>query len=439
MSTFLFLLRTYAEVDHIAPLIWKCLEKGDRALAILHHTLSHHHDARLALLKTYPGFEILSIPGPSSNRSLVRLASRLTWTRSRALRFLEWHRVAACFVGTQAGLGWQGRLASEDEVERGRMAAVYVPGRGDLTRLFGCILRPLTTALLLASQERRTPTFCLPHGVGTRVNTERTRRKADLMRRRAGGQLDWRSRFTMTVFASELHRQRVIAAGRVDPAAAQAWGSLRFCPQWLDVLDGIRGDEGGLPSRQEGQVRVAFMVPKWQRAVDRAAAESLLLGLAARGDVRLILKTHPSKGALGNDLVRKLEGHPTVHLAGKTDSSTLIRNTDVTIVESSSVAIEALMRGKHLIYASYLRPIREVYDEYGGCLVAHAPGDVHRFLDQIMRGSPPVVDARAQEQLVSALVYAGRAPFDVPEYYYGQIQRYLDPVSRPRIGGDGSR
>jgi hypothetical protein len=243
------------------------------------------------------------------------------------------------------------------------------------------------------------------------------------MRQAARGSVpDWRSQFTTYVYASELQRQREIEHDGLDPRAAEAWGSLRFCPQWLAVQDGILGDAGEADSRRDGRTGVLFLVPKWGRFVDRAATEALLLGLAARDDIRLVLKAHPTRGGVSEELARRLQGHPTVSLAGDTPSSALIRTTDVTVVESSSVAIEALTRGKHLIYASYLHSVPEDFDEHGGCSIARAPGDVHRTLDLIVRGTPAPVDGNARAHLLRMLVYGGREPFDVPEYYYRRIQ-----------------
>ncbi|HWC03762.1 MAG TPA: hypothetical protein VHF87_13475 [Methylomirabilota bacterium] len=427
MSNFLFLLRTYAEVDHIAPLIWKCLEKGDRALVVLHHSLGSRDDFRMRFLATYPGFRRLSIPGAGSTQPVLRLAGRLFWSRARARALLERHRISACFVGSGSGLGPRSRRPTPREVEQGRMARVYVPGRRDLTRLLGRALRPFSASVLLAARQSAIPTFCLPSGIGTRVQRDFRRRRLDVMRQAARGRVppDWRSQYTLYVYASELQRRREIEDDGLDPRSAEAWGSLRFCPQWLAVQDRILGDAGWPAPALEPRTGVLFLVPKWGRFVDRAATEALLLGLAARRDIRLVLKPHPTKGGLGEELARKLRPHPTVTLAGDTHSSVLVRATDVTVVESSSVAIEALMRGKHLIYASYLHSVPEDFDEHGGCSIAHAPADVHRALDMIARGIPPPVDADARARLLRMLVYGGREPFDIPEHYYGRIQRYI--------------
>jgi hypothetical protein len=440
VSDFLFFLRTYAEVDHLTPLIWKCLEKGDGALVVPHHSFPYHEDFRIKFLQTFPRFQVLQLRGTRAGSAAIRLASRVIWTPSRARALCERYRVSACFVASRSGVGRYRRRPSRREIEQGCMEASYLPGRKRLARLLDRVLKPLNTSFLLAAKERGIPVFCLPHGVGTELDNAFKRRRFDLMRRAAEGTSpeDWRSEFTMCVFASSHHRQWEIEHGGLDPAAAEAWGSLRFSPQWLEVLDRIVGDADAVRAGNAGRIGVLFLVPKWHASVDRAATEALLLSLAARPDLRLIVKSHPSRDELGPELTRRLREHPNVELAGKANSSTLIRSADVTIVESSSVAIEALVRGKHLIYLSYLRPSPEVYVEYGGCLVARESADVQRFLDLIVRGTPPPVDASARARILSMLVYGGREPFDVPEYYYERIRGYLSESSvteriRPRI------
>ena len=50
MKKFLFFLRAYNDFDHLAPLIWKCLEKGDEPVILLTTNFKIEDDYRFKLI-----------------------------------------------------------------------------------------------------------------------------------------------------------------------------------------------------------------------------------------------------------------------------------------------------------------------------------------------------------------------------------------------------
>jgi hypothetical protein len=74
--------------------------------------------------------------------------------------------------------------------------------------------------------------------------------------------------------------------------------------------------------------------------------------------------------------------------------------------------------------------VRLAFDEWGGCLLANAEAEVHAYLDGIVGGAQTPDDARARAEVLRQIIYAGREPFDVPEYYHSRVRDHL---------GDGRR
>lgn len=441
-STILFLLRAYPDVDHLAPLMWKCLEKGHRVLAVFWRPFPYETDYRIEFLKRYPGFNVLAPLGATSRWRLVRLAARFVWPRRRWAALLRRHQVAACCVdwgrSILPGRGW----------DRLRRAARAAASGESLRERVGVALRllgpaPLRTSALEAARARGLPTLCLPHGVLTIMKPDDSARPAVRHRAQAGlapADLYGRNAFSVYVYPSESHRLQDIDGNKIRPAMTVTWGSLRYSAPWMRIVQEICPPWQG-PSRMAGRVRLLVLVPKASPFVDGPGFASLVRSILDRGDVDLVLKPHPRvESEAGGEEMRRLLGRPGVWLGAGAHTPALIDGTDAALLLGSGVSVELLIKRKPLIYPVYLHRNRLIFDDEGGCLRAADPTDVHRFLDKLARGETSLVPQAEIDRLIEMLVYGGRPPFDVPEYYYAQIQRYVsaargaDPGPTPDSG-----
>jgi hypothetical protein len=433
VSNFLFLFRAYPDVDHISPLVWKCLERGDRAFVLFDRAFPYERDYRIQFLRRYPGFRLLHLRGVESPSPAMRFASRLVWTASRLERLLRRHAIQTCIFEWGSGLGPRARGRSlTARLAQLPRAGPYSPWRRDVERLVARTVKPLRNALILAAIRSDLPTFALPHGMRTIMNPALNAYVADRMRRHGGEDpQEDQNCFTAYVLNTEALREHMVRYNRLDPRVAQTWGSLRFCPEWRRVVGEIC-PAAALPPRQPGHLRAVFFLPKWEHFVDEAGTFALLTGLADRPDLQLILKGHPRRGRtdLAHDRLAELARRANVVLAGEAHSSALIDASDVAIVLVSSLAIEALLQRKPVIHAAYLHPNEMVYDGYPGCVTARSQAELHAALDRIRRGTGPQLDDATVARVERDFVYGGRAPFDVPEFYYTRIQSYLYPGYR---------
>jgi hypothetical protein len=434
MNNFLFVLRSYPDIDHIAPMIWKCLEKGDRTILVFDQPYPYKEDYRIQFLMKYPRCEVLHLLGVESTSPWMRMASRIVWNYYTVRSLLKRYQCSACFFEWGEGVLPHGRLRLLTELRRSLTKAktkkVGTTGfqlAPFLQLLSSRILRPLRMHLIMATRDCSIPIFALPHGISTKLNIDYHPLHLELMHQN-GGQLPLEDRncFTAWVFSAEFHRQLMINHARMDPKIAQTWGSLRFCREWMEILKEIC-PKAPLPPKQDGQVRLVFFLPKWGNLVDKQQTIALLKTIAEHQAIQLILKTHPRKGTseLEEEFLTDLLNHPNVSLAGDAHSSALIQDSDIVVDIGSSMAIEALLEAKYLIYPAYLHKNRLVFDAYGGCLIAHSQSDVHLFLDSIVLGVQPRLAETEIEHVLREVVYGGREPFDVPEDYYRRVQSYL--------------
>ena len=433
MSRFLFLLRASPDVDHLAPLAWKVLEQGEHAVVLFERPYPVWEDYRLRFLATFPGFRVLTAPGIASRHYPTVLAARLRWRGQRLRRLLETSQIKAVIMDWGHGATPWSRLMEPlprpwdscfwRRTLRAPMARLRVLGDH--------LVPPFRAALIAAAHEAGLPVFCLPHGVQLRTNPKSAPRGRGP---RGDPYDDGRRTFTACVFPSDLERQHQIDRFGLDPARAHVWGSLRFTPEWSRILRDIC-PPAQLPPCRAGQVRVVFFLPKWIRQVDAGGTLALLRALAVRPDVQVVVRGHarPGRADLPMTAPGELHQWPGVVLSHD-DAPALIRAADVVIVVNSSIALEALLHGKPLIYAACLHGHRLVFDELGGCLRARTAAEVHGFLDAIAAGHLATPDPLEVAGVLRTVVYGGREPFDVLTHYHTEIRRRMSPSTSGAAG-----
>jgi hypothetical protein len=441
----LFLLRAQPDVDHITPLIWKCLEKGEQVRIIFDRPFPRD-DFRLRFLGRWPAFETVTLAGVQSRNRLVALGARRQWGPARFRRLLQAHQISACFFDWFAGSSHPTPAKRLAHLGRQvRNVGLFWPSARDfrnvwkrdvLNRLFP----PIRNSLATAVHQLGIPAFCLPHGMHMFFNADTTPRAVERLHRYRGRLPDEHAvRFRAYVVNTDNLRELRLSHYGDDPEIVQNWGSLRFSPQWRRVLVDIC-PPADLPPRRPGQTRVVFLLPKWVHFVDKSETLALLRSVAEREDVQLLIKAHPRPGQadLDAETVHALAGRPNVVFAGNAESQALINAADLGIVIISSLVVELFLQRKPIVYPKYLHPHRMTFEERPGCLTAQSRDEVHQWLDRFRLGTTPGIDSTEVTAVEREFVYAGRPPYDVPEYYYERVRAYLDNTTGNRLTTQGT-
>src|SRR2546426_4155471 len=206
MKTFLFLLRSSPDVDHIAPVIWKCLEKGDTSLILFDQPYNYLLDYRIRYLLRYPRLQILPLAGAAAKYRYVRVASRILWNQYTLGRFLRRHHVDACFFEWGEGV-----LKSNGPFH-----------------VISNFTKDFRAQLFMAARARGLSVIALPHGLNTKLNIDTSPYVMEVLKAN-GGELPFQdtNEFTLYVFNTEYHPQSYIRHDLFDSNICAAWGSIR--------------------------------------------------------------------------------------------------------------------------------------------------------------------------------------------------------------------
>lgn len=409
--SYLFLFRAYPDIDHLGPLVWKLLEDGEEVHGVVSPGYDPEGDHHLRFLCGYERFHL------HEARGLFR--STLPW----AVALLARHRVR--LVAVEWG---DGPPAPRPLSPTGL--------RPLLRRLVGSVLKAyrrdpgeVRTNFVVAAWLLRRRLVSLPHGLS--IKTENLivfGRQAERFERE--GRIDWadRNRFDAYVLNTEHHRRWHLDHAGGDPDVMEAWGSLRWAPEWFELNRRI-APPFAWPDAGD-RLKVVFMVPKWRNRASPEAARELVRRMQELDFVSLAVKGHPRKTAGSAD---PLYDDPEIDWSriydvADVDSVPLIGAADVVIDVGSSIGIEAVMQGKVLVNPSHLHEIRTLFDSIeGSCVRADSAAEVVDYLRAHAAGDRHEVPGEAYAELLRRAVYADRdEPFDVLDLYASRVRALAD-------------
>jgi hypothetical protein len=411
--SYAFLFRAQPDVDHMSPLAWRLLSDGDEVHALVAPGYDPGTDPRLAFLATHPRFH-LHAPWRAGRR-LRRLRAALPY----AFSFLRRHRVRVLVVEWGHGPridGSEGKLRMAVELSRRFAASLLAAPRPDAGQV--------RSNMIFAATARGLPVACIPHGVSVKLEG-RTVHGPQARRFEREGTIDWsdRNRFAVYVYDSEHHRRWHLEHALGDPEVLEAWGSLRWSPQWFRQSLGLYAPFEW--PAEPGRVRVLLMAPKWRKRVDVEAAIGLVERIQGLEFVTLAVKGHPRKtGSL--EPLRQAAGidWSRIRDVSAADSVPLIAAADVVIDVGSSIGIEVVLQGKVLLNPAFLHELTTVFDVLdGSCVRASDADEAIAYLRAHAEGRRHRVDDAVLAELERLCIYAEEPrPFDVPGRYAERIR-----------------
>jgi hypothetical protein len=410
-----FVLRTYADIDHVSPLMWKLLDAGEEVHAIVSPGYDPRNDHRLRFIARYPGFHLHEVWPKDGPAWRGRLRSTIPW----AMRFLSRHDVRVVSVEWGYGLA-----PGYDDLRRpaGWLAVARSFARS-LKRAKDPDPQQVRTNFIVAARLLHRASACLPHGLSVKLDLAPNR---ETMKKVEAGTLDYsdRNRFTAYVLNTEHHRRFHIDHMHGDPNVMQTWGAMRWSPEWFEINRRL-APVYEWPAEDAQRLKVVLMAPKWHNRVRVDAAVEMVKALQELPFASVAIKDHPRLKPEDNPL-RKDPGVDWTHLheVNKIDSVSLIRAADVVIDAGSSIGLEALMQGKVLINPAYVHELRTLFDDIPGtCVRPTSTDELVAYLHEHAAGRPFQAPAEAKRELWRRAVYGERdEPYDVIETYYQRFR-----------------
>ena len=415
---YLFVFRSAPDIDHIAPLAWKLIQRGETVHGLISPGCDPRADHRLRFLLGFERFRAHEVQRPGRFQHVASIARG---TVAYPLWLLLRHRIGV--VGVEWGYGLP---AGYDALRspRGWVAVTRSAVRSAIQARRRDAHQPRTNAIVAARLAGR-PVVCLPHGLNIKLDAVTNEASRIGIQ---NGTLDYadRNRFAVYVTNTCHHREFQIEYAGSDPEVVQAWGSTRWDPEWFALNRRLVGP-WAWPAAHAGTLKVVLMVPKWHNRVDAPAVIDLVARLQDLPYVSLAIKGHPRPEA---GQPEPLRDDPRIrwddlHHVGAVDSVALIDAADVILDVGSSIGIEVVMQGNVLINPTYLHGIRTLFDDIpGSCVVARDAGEVIAALESAAAGSAPVAAPAAVQELLRRAVYADRPePFEVLGYYADRFRQ----------------
>ncbi len=397
MVNILFLLNTFNDVDHIAPIIWKTVSEGDTARVVFLNEYDHKGDYRLNWIRETYDLPIHSFPfayrATEAKSRFLKTIRELFWGRKFAKRFLRRFDITSCVFE------W-----------------------GDASS------RGLRGQFFTAATQLDIPTFAVPHGCNIYLNMGVNAHLLNI-KQRTGRWPDFSSRsaFDAYVLQSPYHLKNTIESHGQDPTKTFAWGSTRFFPGWaamnLDICPPF------VPAKDDGgRTKVVLMLPHWDYNVDQSRCIELIDRLVSLDWLYVLIKDHTrGTGGLSDSLRQTYNSLPNAEASVPGHSPSLIEYSDVVINFGSSIGVEALLQGKPLIYPRYLHTNETIYDSTKAAQIVDDPDGVVDIVRRIREGEMPGIDQEQVDLLFRELIYGGQEPHDVVKRYWEEVtQRRRD-------------
>lgn len=343
-----FFLRHHNDIDHVIPVAYALAEQGrhDLHLVVCTHP-AYLTDARLRLLAPFPTVTVHHIMdfAPLTPEQRKQAYAEVLGDRPPdEVNFPEiWER----WFGTPLFAALFERLFG-----KGRRGAV----------VFDWTTSPFTRMVTRIAASQGLPGISLPHGVKVFSNLLVTKDNLNfdpLLKATAAYSI-----FDHVVLPNRYWRD--FFATCVDPAKLHQLGSPRFCERWRAMLPDM-----ALPFRKDvgDALRVVLFLRDqgydifWEEVV-----RTYRLILQFPG-VHLLVRHHPRSCAQG----ALRDQHPALFdmqhdnltiLADRTSSSALIDWADVVVDGGTSMACEAVLKGKPVLCLEYIHPNRTLLVEY---------------------------------------------------------------------------
>lgn len=199
-----------------------------------------------------------------------------------------------------------------------------------------------------------------------------------------------------------------------NPEKLKIAGSARFCDEWEKILHKIV-PSNQLPNHKlNGKLKVVYM----ERGLDRHGHYKGIIKDTLRkiGDldfIYLIVKPHTRNNKL---YYEDLPGH--IDIAYDINSINLIRWSDVVMGTVSSILLEALIQDKVFIYPKFFNKDKMLFEEMGACLAVNSYDEIVTALRKI-RSEPNCIPYSKENvgQFLANTVYGGLYGRDVLNDY----------------------
>ena len=390
-KTFLFYLNTFNDTDHIAPIIYKFLEKGEIVKVVYLSDFGFENDYRIKFLKKYKNFYIcrstkwMHLKNKISNKFLI------IFLRLFLPKFFKKY---IC------------ELLSPEL--KNVACVVYEWGEPNRQSFLGA------KALSI-------PTVCIPHGLNIFKNYDVNNHIKNIKEETGR----WpnhthRNRFDAYIFQSLRHFKMACAWGH-DPKKTFIWGSARFDPKWskinLELMDAYKPKIIG-----NRILKIIFFMPHWSYNVNIDKTIECIKRILIDNSILLVIKGHTrGTGSLSSKNIESLKEYKNIVINANAHSPSLIQWSDIVINFGSSIGIEAIIQKKNIINPIFLHSNSTIFDNNNLTNIASNIDEVLALIESEKSKKINLPKENFIRDFMNLEVYANTEKKDVLETYYQNI------------------
>ena len=404
-----FFIRAYNDIDHFSPLIAEFILNKENPVVVINTDLEIDNDYRFKYLKTLGTFEIFQDPDDkfikyskgkgflnkilkklylirrNRNNIFGKIYRSLFFNCKDQIKFLRINNIGIC------AFEWS------TPFDRGELIEKY----------------------FFAAKGMGITTIAIPHGCNVFLNSDVTFGYRKLIQKGVIPDQSDRNLFDYYIFQNPIRRDGWIKWG-YNPIKTQAWGSLRFYPEWASINKEIC-PKFNYEKNDADKIKVVFMQFQKEYNLKNELIFDTLKNISSLENILLAVKDSTREGKEYYDKNKKSSslGKSLVGWYGnEVHSPALIDWADIVIVVGgSSIGIEVILQNKTLIHPIYLDTNTTLFEFFNA---AHCPSsykELENMLNIIIGGNS-LPKLSGADDLLKEIVYAGKEKFNVPRKYY---------------------
>lgn len=426
MKNYLFILRTFNDIDHLTPVMWKMASDGSDVRAVFVDKNSNIE------ISDEPRFRHLERTTPCRVRYFyaldefwLKFPNRLLVSPDNPL-CIKFLRVFNSFLAKWI---WSDRWA--DAVLEKMNPSVCVVDSHDPDRI------SVEGKLIHAAKRKGVPVLCLSHGPNVFTSFDPNDRHTERPVRAVpvgGPEYPIFDR----IVAQSPPEVALWKAQGFDMKKIVVKGCPRYSPEWVRLNLSIQ-PPFTTDKLSQKKFKVLFFMPHWGPYVNKARTLDAVRRLAEDAGVYLVVKEHTREGAgdLPDSMREDLAKRPNAEVIRSArsisfkewsgcgfqappkqkaaDSVALVAWADVVVCFGTSIGIEALCQKKLLINPVYLYDHATMYEAMETGIVVRSEEELTASIARVKMGDHSIPYSTAR--LDRVIIFGDREPHEVMKDY----------------------
>lgn len=407
-----FFLRAYNDVDQISPLIAEYILNKKNPLIIITSDMDLENDYRFNYLKTLGDFEIVR----NLDKEHVKFSQKKNFFLKLLNRLYLLKRNRKSFFGKIYRYFFFDCKAQVEFLKSKNVVICIFEACSPFER--GIFVEKY----FLAAKGIGITTIALPHGCNLFLNPDVTIGYRRLIYKGVVQDQSDRNLFDYYIIQNPIRRDGWIKWG-YDNVKTQAWGSLRYFPEWAAKNREIC-PKFNFEGNSNGKTKIVFMQFQKDYNLKNDLVFDTLKKISFLKDALLIVKDTTREGKEYDHKNKKDKnfGESLVGWYGnEVHSPALIGWADVVIVVGgSSIGMEVILQDKILIDPIYLDTNTTLYEYFDAAHCLNSYEELENFLKLIIE-KKPLPKLTGVDKIIREIIYAGKENFNVPRKHYQQL------------------